>query len=175
MQPANDGDTIDIPVSLAEIARTRQHSHLEGRGNTSRPDRRTINEVMAAAMRRLRRVGPSLAAAELRAGVLLVDTRSQAQRAAGGEVPGAVVMERNVLEWRLDPASPHRLPQVTGYDMRVIVMCAEGYSSVLAAVSLQDLGLVRATDVIGGFEAWSAAGLPVIGGSRKSVSTAESA
>jgi rhodanese-related sulfurtransferase len=175
MQPANDGDTIDIPVSLAEIARTRQHGHLTDRSSTSRPDRRTISEVMAEASRRLRRVGPSLAAAELWAGVLLVDTRSQAQRAAGGEVPGAVVMERNVLEWRLDPASPHRLPQVTGYDMRVIVMCAEGYSSVLAAVSLQDLGLARATDVIGGFEAWSAAGLPIIGGRRDSAPAAESA
>jgi rhodanese-related sulfurtransferase len=134
----------------------------------SRPAGRTIGEVMAEASGRLRRVGPMLAAAEMRAGALLADTRPQAQREIQGEVPGALLVERNVLEWRFDPASDHRLPQVTGYETRVIIMCAEGYSSVLAAVSLQELGLVNATDMVGGFGAWARAGLPVIGGQRVS-------
>ena len=105
-----------------------------------------------------------LAAADIGAVALPADTRSQAQREVHGEVPGALLVERNVLEWRFDPASAYRLPQVTGYEIRVIIMCAEGYSSVLAAVSLQDLGLVHATDMVGGFGAWARAGLPVIGG-----------
>ena len=90
----------------------------------------------------------------------LIDIRPAAQRAAEGEVPGSVVIERNHLEWRLDPASDARLPWVTGYGLRPIVICAEGYTSSLAAAALQDLGLARATDVAGGYRAWRAAGLP---------------
>ena len=93
-------------------------------------------------------------------GALLVDIRPAAQRAAEGEVPGTMVIERNVLEWRLDPASAARLPQA-GYDRRVIIMCSEGYTSSLAAAALQDLGIRGATDLDGGFRAWAAAGLPV--------------
>ena len=78
-------------------------------------------------------------------------------------MPQAVVIERNVLEWRLDPASAHRIPAATGYDVQVIVLCSEGYTSSLAAAALADLGLHRATDVVGGFHAWAAAGLPVTG------------
>ena len=89
-----------------------------------------------------------------------MDTRSAAQRADDGEVPGAVVVERTVLEWRFDPVCPFKLTEATGYDLRVIVLCAHGFSSSLDAASLQDMGLSRATDVIGGFEAWKAAGLP---------------
>ena len=152
----------------AEIAESRHNGQRAASDETIRPARRTIDEVMVEASSRLRRVGPMLAAVEVRAGALLVDTRSQAQREAQGEVPGALLVERNVLEWRLDPASEHRLPAVTGYEARVIVMCAEGYSSVLAAVSLQELGLVNATDMVGGFGAWERAGLPVIGGQRAS-------
>src|SRR5690606_5743253 len=95
---------------------------------------------------------------------LLVDIRPAAQRAEEGEVPGALIVERNVLEWRFDPASDARLPQATDHDVRVIVLCSEGYTSSLAAASLQDLGLTRATDVVGGFKAWRAAGLPTTGG-----------
>jgi rhodanese-related sulfurtransferase len=91
---------------------------------------------------------------------VLIDIRPAAQRAAVGEVPGSVVIERNHLEWRLDPASSAHLPWVTGYDLRPIVICMEGYTSSLAAAALQDLGFARATDVIGGYEAWRAAGLP---------------
>nr|WP_269204741.1 rhodanese-like domain-containing protein [Motilibacter deserti] len=99
---------------------------------------------------------------ELRSGAVLVDIRPAAQRAAEGEVPGALIVERNVLEWRFDPASTARLP-VASYGLRVIVLCSEGYTSSLAAASLHDLGVTRATDVIGGFRAWAAAGLPASG------------
>src|SRR5438445_694399 len=78
-----------------------------------------------------------------------------------GEIPGALVIDRTVVEWRLDPASPARIPEATNHAVRVIVICNQGYSSSLAAASLQELGLVNATDVIGGFAAWKAAGLPV--------------
>jgi len=151
-------------LASAAIDESTPSGMRAGRYGTDRPSGQTIAEIMAAASRRLRRVGPLLAAAEMGAGALLADTRSQAQREVQGEVPGALLVERNVLEWRFDPASAYRLPQVTGYEIRVIIMCAEGYSSVLAAVSLQDLGLVHATDMVGGFGAWARAGLPVIGG-----------
>src|SRR5215218_768680 len=121
--------------------------------------RRTIDEVPADARARLERVTPEQAHTEHAAGALLVDIRPAGQRAVEGEVPGAVVIERNVLEWRLDPASDARLP-MAGYDVRVLVLCSQGYTSSLAAASLHDLGLDRATDVVGGFLAWKAAGLP---------------
>ncbi|HEX2313987.1 MAG TPA: rhodanese-like domain-containing protein [Thermomonospora sp.] len=124
---------------------------------------RSIDEILAAARHRLHRLDPAEAHAEFTAGALLVDIRPQAHRAAEGEVPGSLVVERNVLEWRLDPASDARLPQATGYDLRVIVLCSEGYTSSLAAASLHDLGLRRATDVAGGYRAWRAAGLPTTG------------
>jgi rhodanese-related sulfurtransferase len=97
-------------------------------------------------------------------GAVLVDIRPAAQRAIEGSVPGALVVERNVLEWRFDPASDARLPQATGYGVEVIVLCSEGYTSSLAADALRSLGLHRATDVIGGFHAWVAVGLPAVRG-----------
>jgi rhodanese-related sulfurtransferase len=121
---------------------------------------RSIDEVLAEARGRLDRLAPAEAAARVAGGALLVDTRPVAQRQADGEVPGALVVERNVLEWRMDPASDARLPEATGYDVEVIVLCNEGYSSSLAADSLRTLGLHRATDVVGGYQAWAAAGLP---------------
>jgi rhodanese-related sulfurtransferase len=121
--------------------------------------RRTIDEVLADARARLRRVTPDQARREAAAGALLVDIRPQAQRAAEGEIPGALIVERNVLEWRFDPASGARLPQA-GYDARIIVFCSEGYTSSLAAAALLDLGVSRATDLDGGFRAWRRAGLP---------------
>lgn len=129
---------------------------------TSRPaGARSIDEILAAARSRLTRVTPEQACAELGDGAsTLIDIRPAAQRAATGEVPGSFVIERNHLEWRLDPASSARLPWATGYDLRPVVICMEGYTSSLAAAALQDLGFARATDVIGGFEAWCAAGLP---------------
>ena len=121
---------------------------------------RTIDEILAAARARLIRLSPEEAHAACAAGAMLIDIRPAARRAAAGEVPGSVVIERNHLEWRLDPASDARLPWVTGYGLRPIVICAEGYTSSLAAAALQDLGLAQATDVVGGYQAWQASGLP---------------
>src|SRR5258708_26805021 len=94
-------------------------------------------------------------------GALLVDTRPVAQRRRDGELPGALILERNVLEWRLDPDSPHRVAELTSAEQTVILFCNQGYASSLAAATLKRLGLVNATDLVGGFEAWAAAGLPV--------------
>ena len=121
----------------------------------------TIDELVERARRRLVRVTPEQAAAELAQGALVVDIRTKSDRAVEGEIPGAIVIDRTVLEWRLDPTSPSRLEQAADHEVRVIVVCAEGYSSSLATASLQDIGLVNATDVIGGFLAWKAASLPV--------------
>ncbi|WP_308286573.1 rhodanese-like domain-containing protein [Streptomyces griseorubiginosus] len=93
--------------------------------------------------------------------VLLVDIRYAALRERDGLIPGALVVERNELEWRLDPQGSHRVPEATGHDLRVVVICNEGYASSLAAASLHQLGLRRATDLVGGFQAWKATGLPV--------------
>jgi rhodanese-related sulfurtransferase len=120
-----------------------------------------VEEVLERARRRFTRVEPGQAAAEMAQGALLVDTRTESQRAEQGAIPGALVIDRTVMEWRLDPASPWRIPQATDHQKRVIVICSQGYSSSLAAASLHDLGLINATDVIGGFQAWKAAGLPV--------------
>ena len=121
---------------------------------------RSIGDVLSDARQRLRRLGPAEAFEAVRGGALLVDIRPRAQRATEGVVPGALHVERNVLEWRFDPGSEARLPQATGYRQHVIVMCSQGYASSLAAASLQDIGLVNATDLAGGFLAWAGAGLP---------------
>ena len=123
--------------------------------------RPTIDKVLERARRRLVRVEPQQAAAEQEQGALLVDTRTETQRARHGQIPGALVIDRTVLEWRLDPTSPSRIEQAKDHQIRVILICNEGYSSSLAAASLQELGLINATDVIGGFQAWKASGLPV--------------
>jgi rhodanese-related sulfurtransferase len=125
---------------------------------------RSIDELLAEARSRLTRVTPAEAADRIAAGAALVDIRPAAQRAREGEVPGSLIVERNVLEWRFDPLSDARLPQATGYDVDVIVLCSEGYTSSLAADALRTLGLSRATDVIGGYWEWAAAGLPTTGG-----------
>ena len=113
-----------------------------------------IDALLAAARSDLDRVEPVDLAAEVAQGALVVDTRPAEQRDRDGDLPGAVVIDRNVLEWRLDPTSPHRIPEVADHDRRVIVVCNEGYSSSLAAATLRQLGLRRATDVVGGFQAW---------------------
>jgi rhodanese-related sulfurtransferase len=121
----------------------------------------TVDDLLAAARARLHRPSPHRAAELAAQGALLVDTRPQWQRDAEGTLPGALVIERNHLEWRLDPTSDARIPEATDHDVTWIVVCSEGYSSSLAAASLQDLGLRKATDLDGGFRAWKAAGLPV--------------
>jgi rhodanese-related sulfurtransferase len=118
-----------------------------------------VEDLVEDARRTLQRVSPEQAAAELAQGALLVDTRTSEQRARGGEIPGAEPIGLNVLEWRLDPSSGSRIARATGHDIRIIVMCEEGFSSSLAAARLQELGLRNSTDVIGGFQAWRRAGL----------------
>jgi rhodanese-related sulfurtransferase len=124
---------------------------------------RTIDELLAEARARLTRLDPLQASAAVRDGALLIDIRSESQRAADGVVPGALFVARNVLEWRCDPSSEHRDPQIDGRERQLIIMCNEGYQSSLAAATLHELGLTRATDLAGGFQAWRAAGLPVEG------------
>jgi rhodanese-related sulfurtransferase len=120
---------------------------------------RGIDEILADARARLHRLSPEHAHLAARLGAVLVDIRPTAQRAEHGEIPGSLTVERNVLEWRFDPRSDARL-DLARADLEVIVVCQEGYTSSLAAASLQDLGLRRATDLIGGFAAWKASGLP---------------
>ena len=136
---------------------------------------RSIDEILAAARARLDRLSPEAAFAACDAGATLIDIRPAAQRAASGEIPGSVVIERNHLEWRLDPASEARLPWVTGYDVRPVVFCEKGYTSSLAAAALQDLGLACATDVTGGYTAWQAAGLPTAHPAERTVAIAPGA
>ena len=123
----------------------------------------SVVDLLASARAGLLRLDPRRAQRAWEAGAVLVDIRPAAQRAEEGEVPGAMLVERNVLEWRFDPASDARLP-LASYDLHVIVLCSEGYTSSLAAAALQQLGVRRATDVIGGFQAWRAAGLPTTAG-----------
>jgi rhodanese-related sulfurtransferase len=125
-------------------------------------NRTTINDLLAAARARLQRVRPADALDAVRRGAVLLDIRSEAQREADGVIPGALFHPRNVLEWRVDPASGHADPSLGGdVDAWLVLVCNEGYQSSLAAATLQDLGFARATDLEGGFQAWSAAGLPV--------------
>ena len=125
------------------------------------PDAPGIDAALTAVRTTLERLTPRQAYAALAEGAVLVDTRPEFQRRASGTVPGALLVERNHLEWRCDPASGASVAEATGTDVHWIVMCDEGYASSLAAASLRSLGLARATDLIGGFQAWRAAGLPV--------------
>ncbi|WP_415925874.1 rhodanese-like domain-containing protein [Streptomyces sp. AK02-04a] len=121
-----------------------------------------IDTLLERVRERLDRVEAEEAYSAAQAGeALLVDIRYSALRERDGLIPGALVVERNELEWRLDPQGSHRAPEATSHDLRVVVVCNEGYASSLAAVSLHQLGLHRATDLVGGFQAWKAAGLPV--------------
>jgi len=122
---------------------------------------RGIDDVLRDARARLDRLDPRDAYNAVRAGAVIVDIRPQLNRETEGEIPDALVVERNVLEWRFDPSCDAHLP-VAAYDLQVIVICNEGYTSSLAAVALQELGVDRATDVIGGYRAWQAAGLPTV-------------
>jgi rhodanese-related sulfurtransferase len=123
---------------------------------------RSVDEMLTDARARLRRLDPAGVAAAQRDGAVLVDIRPAALRAGTGLIPGALVVERNYLEWRFDPEGDARLPVADSYDLHVVVYCAEGYTSSLAAAALQDLGLHRATDLAGGIAAWLAAGLPTV-------------
>jgi len=124
-------------------------------------ERRTINALLDAARARLDRLEPAAAFAELRSGTLLIDTRCEDLRREEGVIPGSIHVPLSVLYWRLDPASGHENPAIADPDRPLMLICAHGYSSSLAAATLHDMGFSRATDVVGGFEAWAAAGLPI--------------
>ena len=117
-----------------------------------------IDTILQTARARLTRMEPHQVPGAVRRGAVLVDIRPQAQRDREGEVPAALVIERNVLEWRCDPTSEARLPQAVHDDVEWVVLCSEGYTSSLAAAALQDLGLRRATDVEGGYWALRSSG-----------------
>jgi rhodanese-related sulfurtransferase len=102
----------------------------------------------------LDRIDPADLASEVAAGALVIDTRPIEQRQRDGELPGALIIDRNVLEWRLDPSCPYHIAEAHSANLRMIIVCDEGYSSSLAAGSLRQLGIERATDLIGGFQAW---------------------
>ncbi len=163
----NEYELDGIQLVPREDASVRVKTLVEEQANQitamSHPAGMSIERVLSAARLRLRRLLPKDAhTAAGSAGAVLVDIRPAGQRAVEGEIPGATIVERNVLEWRFDPASSARLPIVTDYDLHVIVFCSEGYTSSLAAAALLDLGLWRATDIIGGFKAWQAMELPVL-------------
>jgi rhodanese-related sulfurtransferase len=116
--------------------------------------RSRIDEMLERARQRLpHRPGPAELPALRARGALIVDIRPVEQRRRDGELPGAIIIDRNVLEWRLDPTSPYRIPEMTGADKEIVLICNEGYGSTLAAVTLQELGLLRATDLAGGMQA----------------------
>ncbi|MFE4455888.1 winged helix-turn-helix domain-containing protein, partial [Nocardia tengchongensis] len=122
----------------------------------------TIEDIAERARAQLDRLSPAHAYAEMLSGALLVDIRQEHLRRCDGDIPGALVLERNVLEWRLDPRGEHRIPEADNNQIRVILICPHGSVSSIAAVSLRSIGLHRSTDVIGGFVAWRKAGLPVV-------------
>jgi rhodanese-related sulfurtransferase len=123
--------------------------------------RQTVNELLEACRARIDRLGPTEARDAARDGALLIDTRCAEQRAASGVIPGSVHVPLSVLLWRLDPASGFEDPRLADLDRQIVLVCADGYSSSIAAATLRDLGFARAADLVGGFAAWQAAGLPV--------------
>jgi rhodanese-related sulfurtransferase len=140
-----------------------QERHVRRRKPANRTSALSIDKMLAAARARLRRLSPDEAYEVVtKEEAILVDIRPEGQRAIEGSIPGALVVERNVLEWRFDPASSARLPIATDHDLQIIVFCSESYTSSLAAAALQDLGLWRATDMVGGFHAWRARDLPLV-------------
>jgi rhodanese-related sulfurtransferase len=116
----------------------------------------SAGDLLERARRRIHRVGPDELQGIVAEGGLIVDIRPDAQRRDEGSLPGALIVERNVLEWRFDPTGSHRLPEARGSDQPVVIVCSEGYASSLAAASLADLGYARAADLVGGYRAWRA-------------------
>lgn len=149
---------------MEEAGRARSHADSDGHGVYRRAitrARRSIDTLLAEARGRIARLEPREALDAAQAGALIVDIRSREARERDGVVPGSLHLPRTVLEWRVDPESPWRNEHVGGLERRLIVLCDHGWSSSLAAATLVDLGFEGAGDVVGGFEAWAAAGLPV--------------
>lgn len=134
---------------------------MDGTDPTPPPSSSAIERHLERARASLERVSARRAFEEQQAGALIVDTRTFEQRRVQGDVPGALRIDRTILEWRLDPTGPWHIDEIANAESRVILLCRQGFSSSLAAASLHQIGLSRATDVIGGFEAWRDAGLPV--------------
>ena len=159
-----DGSRL-IPRESAprQVERSGGKSTVQLSRQAKHPAALSVEQMLSTARARLQRLSPEEAHEALtRTGAILVDIRPEAQRAIEGSVPGALIVERNVLEWRFDPASNSRLPIAIDHGLHVILVCSEGYTSSLAAAALQDLGLWRATDIRGGFHAWRAAGLATV-------------
>jgi rhodanese-related sulfurtransferase len=128
---------------------------------SERREARSVDQLLAEAREQIERITPQQAAAQMRAGALLIDIRPEHQRRTHGVIPDALHIERNVLEWRLDPSGDSRIPEASGHERPVWVICQQGYASSLAAASLRALGYSQVGDVIGGFDAWLDAGLPI--------------
>jgi rhodanese-related sulfurtransferase/mannose-6-phosphate isomerase-like protein (cupin superfamily) len=165
-----DGNQLVPRERASERAETlEQERHVQSGKPANRTGAVSIEQMLSVAGARLRRLSPDEAyEAVAKTEAILVDIRPDGQRAMEGSIPGALVVERNVLEWRFDPASNARLSVATDRDIQVIVFCSEGYTSSLAAAALQDLGLWRATDIVGGFQAWRTTGLPIVQPSKAS-------
>ena len=163
-----EGDRLILRMIEARESQIREgHRNIHKQEPETRIGALSIDEMLAAARARLQRLSPQDAyEAVTKSKAVLVDIRPAGQRALEGCIPGAVVVERNVLEWRFDPTSSSRLPVAIGHDLQVIVFCSEGYTSSLAAAALQELGLWRATDIVGGVKAWREEGLPIASSSR---------
>jgi rhodanese-related sulfurtransferase len=127
---------------------------------------RHVQQLLLTAREQLARLTPRQALRAQQQGAYLIDIRPEYQRRADGDIPAAIVIERNHLEWRLDPCSGAHIPEATGHELRWIIICDQGYSSTLAAVSLQAAGLTQATDVIGGLRRWRADGCPIVHNDR---------
>jgi rhodanese-related sulfurtransferase/predicted metal-dependent enzyme (double-stranded beta helix superfamily) len=165
-----DGSQLVPRERASERAETLDQERYGQKGKPANPNGAlSIEQVLSLARARLRRLSPGEAyEAATKTEAILVDIRPEGQRAIEGSIAGALVVERNVLEWRFDPASSTRLPVAADHDLEVIVFCSEGYTSSLAAAALQDIGLYRATDIVGGFHAWHATGLPIVPPSKAS-------
>jgi rhodanese-related sulfurtransferase/predicted metal-dependent enzyme (double-stranded beta helix superfamily) len=158
---AFDPDHVHRVTNEGRVSATSIHAYSP----PERPMRyygRSVDQLLEQARTGLDRLVPEEAAIRVEQGALLVDIRPEAQRCQEGAIPGALAIERNVLEWRLDPASPARIDEVRHYAQPVIVICSGGYASSFAAATLRQLGLANATDVTGGYQAWAAAGLPTV-------------
>jgi rhodanese-related sulfurtransferase/mannose-6-phosphate isomerase-like protein (cupin superfamily) len=157
------GRLIPRSDALGRVKTVDKDVRMRKRKSAKRSDIPRVEQLLAAARARLRRLSPDDAFEAVgKSKAVLVDIRPSEQRAIEGSIQDALVVERNVLEWRFDPSSSTRLPVATGHDLQVIVFCSQGYTSSLAAAALQDLGLWRATDIVGGFHAWRATGLPTV-------------
>lgn len=151
--------TAHLPRTTAVMTRLRT-SGAETSAEPGPTRRWSIGELLADARRRLDRVRPDALADEIAAGAVLIDIRPLEQRTRDGPMPDAIVIDRNVLEWRLDPSCEHHIAAIDSYDTRIVIICNEGYQSSLTAAELRDLGLHRATDLIGGYQAWTTTSRP---------------